>query len=162
MRKESYAGLSEEQRSELEAFDKGVRGSATKLGLARKAIKNETPGFQGKTEMEKLMLVKYREFFKLYARLSEESQEALINKASDVVLTSNITEKEFLGLMADLNRYALSLAPEDDPEGEQKQDPKWQDELKGVVDEMQRLKAERKAQKKLNEQEKPKGSQRVN
>ena len=64
--------------------------------------------------------------------------------------------------MADLNRYAISLAPKDDPEGEKKPKPKWQEELTDVVDEMQRLKEERKVKNKLKQQEGQKEKSRVN
>ena len=162
MGKESYDGLNPEQLEQLQAFDKNTRSSAAKLGLVRRAIRQEASGSQWRNETEQLMAIKYREFFKLFSRLSTESQEALIEKALNFNLKPDTTETEFLELMADLNRYAISLAPKDDPEGEKKPKPKWQEELTDVVDEMQRLKEERKVKNKLKQQEGQKEKSRVN
>lgn len=163
MGNQSYEGLSDEQLAEMRNFDRGVRSASTKLGLARRAVITEASRSRGKTEMEKLMTAKYGRFFTLFARLSEESQQALIEKASNFNLKPDGTEREFFELMADLNRYALSLAPEDDPPGELKKEPDWRGELKEVATEMERLKAEKHAAEVLRKQgEKEEGSGYVN
>ena len=69
MGKESYDGLNPEQLEQLQAFDKNTRSSAAKLGLVRRAIRQEASGSQWRNETEQLMAIKYREFFFFFSRL---------------------------------------------------------------------------------------------
>lgn len=158
MSNKNYEGLDEQQRVQLQAFDRETRSSSAKLGLARKAVvEKEKPNLGRDGESIYLMRAKYGEFLDQFSRLSTESQQALIDKAVECNSKPEISGKDFLELMADLNRYVIELASKDDPEGEKIKKPAWKDELGQIVKEMEKIK-DITGKKGLDKTDKPAGT----